>query len=100
MKILIKTMLVGCACTVMAQDEPMKKKERPSREKLFSKLDANKDGFIGVEEFKLPAHRGALVTDEVKKKAFTKIDKDADGKISKEEFVSKKKAKKPKKDSE
>lgn len=85
--------LVGLALIggsfVQAADEEPKKKRDP--EKLFARLDADKDGKLTLAEF-VGKREG-----EKKSKAeaaFARKDKDKDGSLSKEEFVAKPKKKK------
>jgi len=71
---------------VKAQDqERPNKKERPSQEELFAKLDVNNDGGLSLEEFKNRKRKKEVDAEKMEKR-FTKIDADANGLISLEEF--------------
>lgn len=52
-------------------------------EKIFSRKDANSDGFLSAEEFKAGKKDKQLANAD---KRFKKIDTDADGRLSLDEF--------------
>lgn len=78
------------------------KRKRPTPEKVFERLDANDDGYISYDEFKLPPKRGKKGGAEEESKGdkkqsvFSKIDTDGDGMLSKEEFSSNRPPRPPK----
>ena len=79
--------LMGSALC-QAQDAP---KKAPNPQQKFEKLDADKNGSVGSDEFKANAKDPAKAD-----KQFAKLDADKNGSLSLEEF-SAAKPKKPKK---
>ena len=55
----------------------------PDPEKIFSRKDADSDGFLSLEEYKTGLKDKAL---ENADRRFKKIDTNSDGKLSKDEF--------------
>ena len=93
----IKLVTVGISALLLTsvyaeRGERGEKRERPSREEIFEKLDENTDGYLSYDEFQLPPHKEG--SEEEKQTRFDKIDADADGQISQEEFTSAKGGKK------
>jgi Ca2+-binding EF-hand superfamily protein len=75
------------------EDGAEAKPKKPNPEKVFKKLDKDKDGFLSKEEFAAGAKNA-----EKAGTAFGKKDKDGDGKLSNEEFASEGKGKKKEKE--
>lgn len=70
------------------KEEPKKK---PDPEKVFARLDADKDGKLSLAEF-VGKKEGEKKTQA--EKAFGRKDKDSDGSLTKEEFLAPPKKKK------
>lgn len=67
-----------------------KKPAKPKKDQ-FAKVDANGDGKVSLEEFKIQAAKAKKdpkPTDEQIEKRFKKLDKDASGDLSKEEMAA------------
>tara|TARA_R110002012_G_scaffold120259_1_gene269456 strand:- start:1285 stop:1611 length:327 start_codon:yes stop_codon:yes gene_type:complete len=87
LKLVIFTLALSAFSFANAQEE---KRERPSPEKMFEKLDTDKNGEISLAEFK---DREAIKKEKEKKrddmmeKRFSKMDANSNQTISKEEFM-------------
>jgi Ca2+-binding EF-hand superfamily protein len=77
---LILTVLAVAAAESVTLAAPDK---APDPQKAFSRKDANSDGFLTLDEFKMGMKDKQL---ENADKRFKKIDADADGKVSFDEF--------------
>lgn len=69
--------LLGLATPAVAADKV------PDPEKIFSRKDADSDGFLSLDEYKSGLKEKAL---ENADRRFKKIDTNSDGKLSKDEF--------------
>ncbi len=93
MKFSISTLIAMAIATSLsvAQEPPTHpggptgpKRERPSPEEAFKKLDTNNDGTLSLEEFKAGprGQKNPTKAEEI----FKKIDTNSDGKVTLEEF--------------
>jgi len=87
----ISALLVTSVSAEREGKERGERGERPSLDEVFTKLDANEDGFLSYDEFQLPPKKEA--SEEQKQARLDKIDADADGQLSQEEFTSQKRSK-------
>ena len=75
--------IVAFLCLAAASTAIAAPAKAPDPQKIFSKKDANSDGFLTLEEFKTGLKDKPLETAE---KRFKKSDTDGDGKLSFDEF--------------
>lgn len=74
------------ACLALATGvvaAPPEGKKQPDPEKVFARKDADKDGFLTLDEFKTGMKEPAV---EKAPKRFQKVDTNGDGKLSLDEF--------------
>jgi len=92
-KFLMMTLLAGLIACVSSDSAFAQKKRKKKRdpEKIFKRLDKNKDGKLSFDEFK--GKREGKRLDRAKKQ-FKKRDKDKDGFLTLKEFKARRKKKK------
>jgi len=75
--------IMSLVCAAAASTSVAAPATAPDPQKIFSRKDANSDGFLTLDEFKTGLKDKPLETAE---KRFKKSDTDGDGKLSFEEF--------------
>jgi len=94
--------LVGALAVVTSAQAEKERGSRPSPEEIFAKLDADENGAVTYEEFKLSPKKLREIDDdataeEMKQTVFSKIDANSDEQITLEEFQNNRPEKKGRK---
>jgi Ca2+-binding EF-hand superfamily protein len=82
---ILKTGVCAIACLTLSLTATAQEKKQPDPEKVFARLDQNKDGNLSLEEF-TTVKRKKEVSIEILTKRFNRMDNDKDKTVTLEEF--------------